>query len=284
MQQDLLDVEILGRQVLLHAYQTFFWLAVIAALAVSVLLSRQVGLPLRRVAVVLAAAAVSVPVGARLLNVATKPATYAEQPDLVVTTDLVGFSLMGGVLLAVAVGIVVSRALGLSAWRLADVIAPGLFIGVAVMRVGCYLNGCCFGHESELPWAVSFPYGSPAAEYFLANPGEEGLSLFSFASAPTVHPTQLYELGGALLCALLALVLLGQRLPAGTAFLASAMAFAVVRLGNDLLRVQSTTDEWPRLTYPVLYAVLIVVMAALLGRILARQRQGEGRPSPTLQA
>jgi phosphatidylglycerol---prolipoprotein diacylglyceryl transferase len=45
--------------------------------------------------------------------------------------------------------------------KFADVIAPSLLIGLALGRVGCFLNGCCYGGQCEVPWAVSFPPGSP---------------------------------------------------------------------------------------------------------------------------
>ena len=46
-------------------------------------------------------------------------------------------------------------------WYL-DIIAPSAALGLAIGRVGCLLNGCCFGATCELPWAVEFPYGSSA--------------------------------------------------------------------------------------------------------------------------
>ncbi len=45
--------------------------------------------------------------------------------------------------------------------KFADIIAPSLLIGLALGRVGCFLNGCCYGGQCDLPWAVSFPPGSP---------------------------------------------------------------------------------------------------------------------------
>lgn len=45
---------------------------------------------------------------------------------------------------------------------LADLIAPSLMVGLAFGRVGCLLNGCCYGGEATVPWAVSFPQDSPA--------------------------------------------------------------------------------------------------------------------------
>lgn len=45
---------------------------------------------------------------------------------------------------------------------IADVIAPSLLVGLAFGRIGCLLNGCCYGGETTVPWAVSFPQESPA--------------------------------------------------------------------------------------------------------------------------
>jgi phosphatidylglycerol:prolipoprotein diacylglycerol transferase len=44
---------------------------------------------------------------------------------------------------------------------LADLIAPSMLLGLAFGRIGCMMNGCCFGGQCELPWAVQFPWGSP---------------------------------------------------------------------------------------------------------------------------
>ncbi|MGO9111673.1 MAG: prolipoprotein diacylglyceryl transferase family protein [Thermoguttaceae bacterium] len=58
--------------------------------------------------------------------------------------------------------------LGLFWWRhrvpllaTADLIAPGMLLGLALGRVGCLLNGCCFGGPCDLPWKMTFPWSSP---------------------------------------------------------------------------------------------------------------------------
>ena len=43
----------------------------------------------------------------------------------------------------------------------ADLIAPSMLLGLALGRVGCLLNGCCFGGPCDLPWKVTFPWNSP---------------------------------------------------------------------------------------------------------------------------
>jgi phosphatidylglycerol:prolipoprotein diacylglycerol transferase len=47
-------------------------------------------------------------------------------------------------------------------WYL-DIIAPSAALGLAIGRIGCFLNGCCFGSTCDLPWAVRFPFGSNPA-------------------------------------------------------------------------------------------------------------------------
>ena len=41
-----------------------------------------------------------------------------------------------------------------------DMVAPCLMLGLAFGRIGCFLNGCCYGATSEVPWAVTYPYAS----------------------------------------------------------------------------------------------------------------------------
>ena len=76
---------------------------------------------------------------------------------------------------------------------LADAIAPGLAAAYAVGRVGCLLNGDDYGVPSGLPWAMSFPKGSPP-------------------TTQLVHPTQIYEILGSLVILALLLWVLEPRL------------------------------------------------------------------------
>ncbi len=67
-----------------------------------------------------------------------------------------------GAVLGGALGLLVfARRGGLPAWAVGDLVAPALLLGMALGRVGCFLNGCCFGGVCECAWAVSFPPDSP---------------------------------------------------------------------------------------------------------------------------
>ncbi len=79
--------------------------------------------------------------------------------------ELVNISQGGLVVYGALMGIVVGLLLFVRRYRLkllatCDLVAPGLLLALAIGRIGCFLNGCCFGAMSVAPWAVTFPLGS----------------------------------------------------------------------------------------------------------------------------
>ena len=54
-------------------------------------------------------------------------------------------------------GVIYAKRAKLPTWQLADLIAVYLPLGYALARVGCLLNGCCYGVPSRLPWAFVIP-------------------------------------------------------------------------------------------------------------------------------
>ncbi len=81
-----------------------------------------------------------------------------------------------------------------------DVIAPSIALGIALGRVGCFLNGCCHGDPCGLPWAVEFPAQTSPWTAQVAR----GLIPPSSPHSLPVHPTQLYSaLDGLVILALL---------------------------------------------------------------------------------
>ncbi len=76
-----------------------------------------------------------------------------------------------------------------------DVCMPYLMLGIAITRVGCFLNGCCWGRVTHMPWGIVFPRGSYA---FKAHVADHLIDASAPASLP-VHPTQIYNAAGLLL-------------------------------------------------------------------------------------
>jgi len=73
-----------------------------------------------------------------------------------------GLELLGGVILAVAVALVLLLRKKLPVRTYSDILVIGLMLGLGFGRVGCYLNGCCYGRPSESACTIRFPYGSPS--------------------------------------------------------------------------------------------------------------------------
>lgn len=77
-----------------------------------------------------------------------------------------GLTYYGGVLLATPLCMAYAIRHSIPIRRGMDIIAPALMVGLALGRVGCFLNGCCWGATcpADAPYAVTFPYDSPAYE------------------------------------------------------------------------------------------------------------------------
>ena len=76
--------------------------------------------------------------------------------------------LIGGLIGFMGFRQIVLRRLGISTWALADVIAPLLALGLAIGRIGCYLNGCCWG-QVAVPECQPVPLAGPLAQFPLAS-------------------------------------------------------------------------------------------------------------------
>jgi len=101
-------------------------------------------------------------VGARLFYVVHHFDQFQEHPLSVFAIWQGGLELLGGVVLAIAVICFYLRHHKLPIRRYLDILAIGLLLALAFGRIGCFLRGCCFGKPTNLPWAIRFPYGSPA--------------------------------------------------------------------------------------------------------------------------
>ncbi|HOY45001.1 MAG TPA: prolipoprotein diacylglyceryl transferase [bacterium] len=105
---------------------------------------------------------------------------------------IAGLTMLGGVVLAVVCSLLYLRAKKQPILRIADTIIPLFFLGEAITRIGCYLNGCCYGIPCDGPLCVVFPPDSPAGAMY------QGIH---------IHPAQLYSSAYALLVFIIMLVI-----------------------------------------------------------------------------
>lgn len=249
----------------ISSYRLFFLLACLPVILISIIGIRQKRLPLHKSLIILLVMVVSVPLGARILHILTNPVIYQQGPAKMWSLQFTGFSLMGGLILAAVTGVIMSLLMRFDPWPLADSIAPGLGVGIVLMRTGCFLNGCCFGKVTNLPWAVHFPVGSIPYKYYLPGVLEQKTVLpFALFRSPGVHPTQIYELLAALVITILIVLLARRKPPSGVLFLLFALLFAIFRWVNSLLRVPAHTLMVTDWFYPLLYSAIILLSIILL--------------------
>jgi phosphatidylglycerol:prolipoprotein diacylglycerol transferase len=154
----------------------------LAALWITARLARRAGLNPERVTNLAVYCALSGLLGARLLMIVFDWDYYSANPGEIfslATLQAAGV-FHGGLILAIAVAVVYMKRQRLPVFKTMDVFAPGLALGHAIGRLGCFAAGCCWGVECERPWAVTFT--DPEAHRLVGVP--LGVAL---------HPTQLYE-------------------------------------------------------------------------------------------
>ena len=167
----------------------------------------------------------------------------------------------------------------LSVWRILDLLAPPIALGLAFGRVGCTLNGCCFGDYCELPWAITFPIGSIPWGY------QVGVGWIGAKAPPLpLHPTQLYSLLNAVLMALLAAAYYPLRRREGETIVMLCLAYPIARFLLECLR----NDERAFITtltvsqnVSVLTSALGLALLVWLARCPVTYPSGAGPGPPT---
>ena len=164
-----------------------------------------------------------------------------------------GLVFYGGLIGATLAAIIYLISRKLPLWQYGDALAPSIALGSFFGRLGCLMNGCCFGRACDLPWAIQFPQGHPSYP-------------------ATVHPTQIYD-------ALLNLGLYGLLAWLYRRKRFDGQIFALFLVGYALLR---SVVEWFRGDYSHYYwggnftqahVISLAILAAgiILYRTLARK-------------
>ena len=107
--------------------------------------------------------------GARLLHILVHFSYYLHHPAEIIAIRHGGMAAQGGLIFGLIAGIIFLRRAKLPTLRVLDLFGLYLPLAQAIGRIGCFLNGCCYGKETGFFWAVRFPF--------------DGISR---------HPTQLY--------------------------------------------------------------------------------------------
>ncbi len=160
-------------------YGVLVALGFLAGLGVTLQLARRSGLPPDKITNLAVYCAMAGIVGAKLFMFLFDIGDYLRDPGQIFTLETLQAAgvFHGGFIAAFLVAVLYMRRQHLPAFPTMDAFAPGVILGQAIGRLGCFAAGCCWGKECDLPWGVRFR---------------------SDAAAPvpldkTLHPVQLYE-------------------------------------------------------------------------------------------
>lgn len=131
-----------------------------------------------------------------------------------------GLVFYGGFILALLMIVLYTRKCHLDTIRVLDVFAPALAAAHGFGRIGCFLNGCCFGRATDFFWGVTAPAGT---------------LLYEQTGGMPVHPVQLFEAAEQFaLCFLYCRML--RKVKRGVVMASFMAIYGALRCGNEMLR------------------------------------------------
>lgn len=191
--------------------------------------------------------------GARALYVMEHVQEFRREWGSAVALWQGGLTLYGGIVAGTVAGLMAARAFRLPMWTVADALTPSLALGTGLGRIGCYLNGCCYGRPTRMPWGVHFPPDSFAG--------------LEFGNA-AVHPSQLYFAAAGLILFAVTWSLRKRTSVPGTLFWTFIVLFALVRIPLDMTRAYEPEATVLRLPFEVTESQLSSLALALFGVLM----------------
>jgi len=94
-------------------------------------------------------------VGARILHVLLELDYYVNRPLEAVMIGRGGLAIHGGLIAGIVTGCIFVKRNKMALWKTADVIVPYVALGQAIGRIGCLLNGCCYGMATGLSFGIT---------------------------------------------------------------------------------------------------------------------------------
>ena len=96
-------------------------------------------------------------IGARALHVFVNLSYYATSPLDIIMINKGGLAFHGGLFGGILAAWYYVKRNKMNLWKTADVIIPYVALGQSIGRIGCFLNGCCYGIPTQLPIGIYLP-------------------------------------------------------------------------------------------------------------------------------
>jgi phosphatidylglycerol:prolipoprotein diacylglycerol transferase len=248
--------ELLGKTIgplTLHSYGFLLAVAFLAGLFVVSSQAKKAGMDATRLTDMAVWLLIAGLVGAKALLVALDWRFYFRNTRELWSIFQSGGVFYGGLLGGIAVALWFVWRYKLPGWATADVLAPGVVIGQAIGRLGCFAAGCCFGKPASVPWAVTFTDVYAARQ--VGTPMDTAL-----------HPTQIYESLACFLIFFFLLWLAPRKSFHGQVVLSYAVLYSSFRFAVEFFRGDPDRGSvfGGLLSTSQLIAIILVLVAALV--------------------
>ncbi len=207
------------RGLTVYAYGSILALGFIVGMALILLRARKKGVSIERITELFCLSIFSAFIGARGLHVLLDLPTFWNDPAQIFKVWEGGLVFYGGLILAAAAGFGYMRWYRLPLWKMTDLFAPAVALGLFFARIGCFMAGCCYGKETSLPWGVTFTDPQSLARLHVH-----------------LHPTQLYEAAAGLALFLFLIRMEKKQSFDGQIFWLFLLLYSVLRFLIEFLR------------------------------------------------
>jgi len=200
----------------------------------------------------------------RVFHIIDKWDYYMAHPAEIIGFEGVAvYGAVFGVVLAIVVYCLVKK---LSIWQMGDIISPGALVGMAIGRVGCLLNGCCYGLPSDAACAITYT------------------NIHSYAPLDiAVLPTQVFHIIWNLAAFGILWSLRRKLKPQGTTFLFYLAIYAAGDLTIRFFREGSPFLFGMQEAQVIGILILVIVIPVVIYRMVKYRNTGKEEPTQTTQ-
>lgn len=240
-----------------HSYGVMILIAFLAALALAQRRARRLGVDPGKLLDISIWTLIAGILGARITFILQDLPYYLERRNELFSIQFQGLTSFGGLVFGALAFVVLTKRAKLSVPTLLDVCAPSFLVGHIIGRIGCLLNGCCYGGPCTLPWAV----------HVHNLPG-------------TYHPAQVYD--SLLNLGALFILLVWERSgrTPGQVFAAMLFLHGLTRFGYEFWRAGTSSTYWGSLpvTEAQVAALVLSAIGVVMYALFSRARRHPAEP------
>ncbi len=189
--------------------------------------------------------------GARILYVILDFKEYIRNPIEIIMVNHGGLAFYGGAVTALIAELIFIKVRGFSIYKIGDLLVPYIALGQAIGRIGCFLNGCCFGRPTDSFFGVIFP-----------------------GTYQAVYPTQIYSSLMMLFVYMILRLLQKMNIKQGLVLISYGLLYSAGRFLMEFFRGDNMADLFG-LTFSQFAGLVVFIVCAVLFFIRLKHPDGK---------